>query len=167
MLVVALAELCGCTLGPRSADTTSGQGGAQLHSGMPIEAPTSVIYVSSCNIEALNGAPSSDRAVVMHQGEALNLTGWVVDEAAHQSPVHVFILLQSAEVQEFYWAPISGRLPRPDVAKTRNSTLLSGFSATLDTSTLPPGEYGISMLFWQNGPSQICDNGRRIAIKSQ
>ncbi len=124
-------------------------------------------YVSSCNIETLHDAPPSERAVPVQQGTALNLSGWVVDEATHQSPAHVFILFQSGETKEFWWAPITGRLPRQDVATARNSTLLSGFTATLDTSRLPPGEYGVSTLFWQAGPTQICDNGRRIMITSQ
>jgi len=165
VILAALAELSGCTYS--SPPETTSHGGAQLHSGLPVDAPTSISYVSSCNIEALHDAPPSDRPVPVQQGAALNASGWVVDEASHQAPAHVFILVQSGESKEFWWAPISGRMPRQDVATARNSTLLSGFKATLDTSTLPPGEYGVSTLFWQNGPTQICDNGRRIVITPQ
>jgi hypothetical protein len=165
MFLAAWAELSGCTYSP--PPETNSHGGAQLHSGLPVDAPTSMSYVSSCNIETLHDAPASGQAVPVQQGAALNLSGWVVDEATHQSPIHVFILVQSAESREYWWAPISGRLPRQDVAQSRNSTLLSGFRATADTSVLPPGEYLVMILFWQNGPSQVCDNGRRIMITSQ
>ncbi len=165
MLLAAWVELSGCTYSP--PPETAGHGGAPLSAGLPVDAPTSIAYVSSCNIETLQGAPPSERALPVQQGTALNLAGWVVDEKTHQSPAHVFILVQSGETKEFWWAPISGRLPRQDVATARNSTLLSGFTAILDTSHLPPGEYGVSTLFWQDGPTQICDNGRRIMITTQ
>jgi len=102
---------------------------------------------------------------VLKKGEVLNLTGWMVDEPSHKSPDHAYVVLQSVATKQRWSAAVSGRVPRQDVAQARNSNLESGFTARLDTSAMPLDEYQVFILFWHDGSSQICDNGRRVSIQ--
>jgi hypothetical protein len=162
MLLAVWAGLQACTTSESGLRTSTV---APLRSGLPADAPTAVTYVSSCNIQRLDNARPPERPLPVQQGATLHVSG-VVDEAPRQSPARVVILVQSAANREYWWAPISGELQRQEAAKTRNGTL-AGFTATLDLSPLPPGEYLLLTHFWQDGPSQICDNGRRIAITAR
>jgi hypothetical protein len=127
--------------------------------------PDSVAYVDSCNIERLNGAPPPAGALALKAGDPLSVTGWVVDDTIHRSPERVFVVVQSVATGERWSIPISGRTARDDVAKARNSDANSGFQAQMETSSLPAGEYLVFLVSWQDGPAQLCDVGRRVAIE--
>ncbi len=137
MLLAVLAGLQACTGSNNGAGTSSTP--VRPRSGLPADAPTAVTYVSSCNIQMLNNARPPEGPLPVQQGATLHVSG-VVEEAGHHPPLHVFILAQSAANGEYWWVPISGTLQRQEAAQTKNNALWR-FTATLDSSTLPPGEY--------------------------
>jgi hypothetical protein len=137
-----------------------------LEPSTPAGAPGSVASVNSCNIEALNDQPPGEKPLALRLNGRLRLEGWVVDASNPKSaPEHVFMLLQAVASGSRWYGKISSRVPRVDVVKAKGSALLSGFRAGLDLSQIPGGEYRVLVAFWQEGPLQVCDVGRRVLIE--
>ena len=120
----------------------------------------------SCNIEVLNNQRPTDKPLALRSDGSLRLEGWVVDASnLKTAPEHVFMLLQAVASGSRWYGKISSRVPRADVVKAEGSALLSGFRAGLDLSQVPRGEYLVLVAFWQKGPLQVCDVGRRVLIE--
>jgi hypothetical protein len=159
-----LALLLGCgSNAPTDRPTTA----AAEHpvSGDPSGMPPQVAFVMSCNIERLNDVAPEGQSFPIAHGDRLRVSGWVVDETVHKSPTRVFVVLQSVSDQRRWSAPITGRVAREDVAKARGSDANAGFQTTIDTVTLPAGEYLVLVISWSDGSTQICDVGRRIIVR--
>lgn len=169
-LVALLLVTSGCARSENAEETDAFSDPAarrlpSLDPGEPLGTPELVEYVNACNIERLNGAAPPAEPLALKQGAALTLSGWIVDETTRNVPEHAFVVFQSAATEGRWSVPITDRVARDDVAKARNAGVQSGFRARLETSTLPPGEYLVLMLFWQDGPARYCDVGRRVAIQ--
>ena len=166
MLCLAVA----CTKTERAIDLnrsahSTGSLETPLEPRAPSGAPGSVASVDSCNIEALNDQAPGEKPLAIRSNGRLRLEGWVVDASNPKSaPEHVFMLLQAVASDSRWYGKISSRVPRVDVVKAKGSALLSGFRAGLDLSQIPRGEYRVLVAFWQEGPLQVCDVGRRILI---
>ena len=137
-----------------------------LEPGIPAGAPGSIASVSSCNIEVLNDQAPTEKPLALQSNSQLRLEGWVVDESnLKRAPEQLFILLQAAISGSRWNAKVSRRVPRADVVKAKGSSLFSGFRTAFDISKVPRGEYLVLVAFWEDGPLQVCDAGRRVLIE--
>ena len=168
ILSLVLSLPWACTKTSRPFDINHYEAGvlASPERGTPSGAPDDTAFVETCNIEWLNGPARYGNPVALRRGEGLHLEGWVVDRSNPKNGAEqVFIFLQTPTAQSRWHAAITNRIPRADVAKLKNSTLWSGFRASLDTTPLPLGEYLVLVAFWQEAPLQVCDVGRRILLE--
>jgi len=161
----------------RTNDSTEANSGAKtvdsvataessLEMSMPEGAPGSVESVGSCNIELLNDQAATAKPWVLSLNSRVRLEGWIVDESnPKRAPEQVFIVLQDVASGLRWSASVSSRVPRPDVEKVMNSSLMSGFKTAFDILKLPRGEYLVLVAFWQDGPLKLCDVGRRVLIE--
>lgn len=89
------------------------------------------------------------------------LGGWLGRNGGAGVPAEPNLLLM---LNERVWSlPISYNVDRPDVAAhTGDAELLhSGFSISVDVSSLPNGVYRVLLA---DGANSYCDNGRRLKI---
>jgi hypothetical protein len=150
-----------------NASTNSASGPlTALEPRTPAGAPGTVVPVNSCNIEVLNDLAPTEKPLALRLNDGLRVEGWVVDASNPKSPPEqVFILLRAVVSGSSWYGRISKRVPRADVVKVMGSALLSGFRAGLDLAQVPRGEYLVLVAFWQEGPLQVCDVGRRVLIE--
>jgi hypothetical protein len=128
--------------------------------GLPVK-PT-----ADCNVERLNKQPL-DAAVRVQRADTISLSGWVVDRHAQRVPTHVFVVLQPVGAPAPFYVPAPARFARDDIAAARQNPSYreAGFRAVLDPSSLPAGEYVVSLLFLGDGAAYSCDKGRRFQLE--
>jgi hypothetical protein len=133
---------------------------------VPDDAPEAVRFTMSCNIERINGQGTSTQPLAVRRSDPLTVAGWVVDETNPPSPPpHLFVVLDSRTTDDEWYAAVSSRLPREDVRRTLNAPILSGFDAVVGIGRVPAGEYRLLLTFWDRGPMQFCDVGRRVVVQ--
>jgi hypothetical protein len=113
--------------------------------------------VMDCNIEAVNDMPPAGPSVRASKSRPLKINGWATDEKAKKLPDALYLALQAAS-GETYYAVVDQNLKRPDIVRARGSSAyeMAGYSAQLDISSLPKGNYRIaSVIVGPSGPS-VC-----------
>lgn len=171
ILGLTLCSAAACTKTERSivlnrSVNTASSAWTTLEPGTPAGAPGSVLSVNSCFIDLINEQAPPEQPLALRLNGRLRLDGWVIDASNLKStPEQTFVLLQAVGSGARWHGRVSSRVPRVDVARAMGSALMSGFNARLDLSQVPRGEYLVLVGFWQEGPLQICDNGRRVLIE--
>ncbi len=125
------------------------------------------VTTGGCYLDQVGDQPAGTSPVTLSRGDALRLNGWVVNEPEHRVPGRPYVVLQSLSNRATWYAAFTAGLPREDVARALHHAAYdaSGFSVSIDTKPLRPGEYRLLLLFRDSGPPLTCDNGRRIVLQ--
>jgi hypothetical protein len=125
------------------------------------------ISVESCSFDVVGERSGGKSSVTLRRGDVLRLDGWLVDERARRVPPRPYVVLQSVGSRDMWYAAFEAGLSREDVARVmrHEGYRNSGFSVSVDTTLLPPAEYGVFLLFRDSGPAAMCDNGRRVVVQ--
>lgn len=122
----------------------------------PVELPAQEVRDKYCSIDSLNDAPLSNGEQVS-QKRTLDLWGWALNDSATSLPITLFVKLSGAGGT--FYGPARGRFTRADVPAALNlpdSLNNAGVKAKLDVSSLPAGEYTISILVGTPQQTQEC-----------
>lgn len=126
-----------------------------------------LIPTDHCNIERLDGALFGTE---VHQvsGSGFELSGWVVDQDRKSVPAGANIWLEKKGDSRIWAVPLALTINRSDVMESQGGTpasLRSGFSAKINPSSLPGGEYHLLIEYSGEGHAFVCDNGRRLRVE--
>lgn len=133
---------------------------SQYRGNMPL------VPAGHCNIERLDGTLFGTE---VHQvsGAALELSGWVLDPGKKSVPDGANIWLEKKGDSRIWSVPLALTINRPDVMEDQGGTpayLRSGFSAKINPSSLPAGEYHLLIQYPGDGHVNVCDNGRHLRV---
>lgn len=125
-----------------------------------------LVPVGHCNIERMDGILFG--AQVRHvSGAGFELSGWVVDQGKKTVPAIANVWLEKKGDPRIWAVPLALTVDRPDVMQSLGGTpayLLSGFSAKINASNLPTGEYHLLIQYPEDGHAFVCDNGRYLRV---
>ncbi len=127
-----------------------------------------LVPVGHCNIERVDGAWFGTK-VRQVSGTGFKLSGWVVDQATKSVPDSVSLWLKKKGDSRIWAIPLAVTINRPDVMENQGGTpsyLRSGFSAKINPSGLPAGEYHLFIQYPGDGHAYVCDNGRHLRVGS-
>jgi hypothetical protein len=131
----------------------------------PVELPAQEVQDKYCSIDALNDAPLSNGEQVSRK-RTLDLLGWALDGSESSLPTTLFVKLSGAGGT--FYGSARGRYSRADVPaalKLPDSLKNAGFKTKLDVSSLPAGDYTISILL--GAPHQTQECGSHLIHLSQ
>jgi hypothetical protein len=116
-----------------------------------------------CNLERANESGFAGAPLVVSRRAPVSFGGWAGVDIQRVSPARLQLRLARVDEPALAWSvdlPVA--LDRPDVAAARQAPAMarSGFSASLDLSALPPGDYHL-LLAYAGGR---CDNGRVLRL---
>lgn len=120
----------------------------------------------ACNIERINETQYSGEFAVSSQNK-MAISGWVVDSEANRLPENIFLRAERDDRTIRYYAPVFLSISRADIVQLYggNTALLrAGYSATIRPQSLPAGKYRLQTVFFSQGKSFICDNGRILTV---
>lgn len=115
-----------------------------------------------CSVEAIAGKPD---AIVYVKAGRVEINGWAFNESKHITAQDLQIQLTGAKGE-----PMTARDPvrvdRPDVAKVYNNKDLtnSGFKFILDTSSLAPGTYGVTLHIPEKNVVFVCQSKKFVVV---
>lgn len=123
----------------------------------------------TCNLEAIDGVVVPDAKPIEAKGREFQVAGWVIDDAGQRVPseVQVRIASQSGNGRVWQQAFVPAN-ERPDVQQSQGGSpdvLKSGFSGSIQASSLEPGLYGLRLAYVRDGKEVVCDNGRSVLLK--
>lgn len=128
-----------------------------------VETKTLAKYgTDKCFVDSIAGKPD---AIVYVKPGKVEISGWAFDDSKHVIAQDLQIHLTGVKGE-----PIIGkdplRIDRPDVAKAYNNKELtnSGFNFNLDTLSLPPGSYGITLYIPDENVLYVCQSKKYIVI---
>lgn len=127
-----------------------------------------LVPVGHCNIERMDGVLFSAQARHV-SGAGFELSGWVVDQGKKTVPASANVWLEKMGDSRIWAVPLALTVDRPDVMRNQGGTpayLRSGFSAKIDASNLPAGEYHLLIQYPEDGHAFVCDNGRHLRVGS-
>jgi hypothetical protein len=118
-----------------------------------------------CNLERVNGQVFLNEAIVVPRSGELQLEGWIINQSGTASMERIW-LRASAGSKVLYSSTEAG-LKRPDIVTAFGSPSYeaSGFSAQMDSSKQPGGDYSLTLIGLSKGRAYMCDNGRRISLR--
>jgi len=119
-----------------------------------------------CNIEYVNDEFMTSTSVVK-KSAPLRLKGWAMDYENSRLPEVVVISFSGKENTNFYAFSEYG-MERPDVMEyfsTEEHLVSSGYETNINLSTLPEGEYALTLIMKLADDVYICDNGRTIILR--
>jgi YbbR domain-containing protein len=115
-----------------------------------------------CSVDFIAGKPD---AIVYVKPGRVEINGWAFDESKHITARDLQIQLTGAKGE-----PITAkdpvRIDRPDIAKAYNNKELtnSGFNFILDTSSLAPGTYGVTLHIPEGNTLFVCQSKKFVVI---
>lgn len=124
-------------------------------------------HVQDCNIESLNGSPSTpNKVVTIKRGSEITTTGWAADAAAQKAVENLYVAVVEPQGAVMYVAKSGNRSSRDDVAKDRKlpSPTGLGFEARGDTSLIRPGTYHVVVLSELQKTFKMCDSGAKVQV---
>lgn len=112
---------------------------------LPIPTRTPIIG-GACFIDALNGTVTKSATIA--KTKPLVIGGWAADDTAGTIPQPVIARLTSPDGSQVFYATISDRVSRPDVAAHLKNPALekSGFNLTATLEAVPSGQYTLELL---------------------
>lgn len=118
-----------------------------------------------CTLDAI-GSDREPHPVSVSTNAAFTVYGWAFDDTAVNATVPPVILLQLVRDGKYYHAALARNAERSDVAKVFSNAALvaAGYSGSVGTKDMPPGEYEVLVL--QRGPKTnlICPTYRLIRV---
>jgi len=122
------------------------------------DAETALTPATSCALDTIDAQPAAGGMHVSSANPAM-FTGWALMDKPSRLPDSVFLLVQGEDAQTHFLAGARPRLLRADVAsalKLPASMDKSGFRLKGDLSSIPNGQYFVSVLTMQGADKQIC-----------
>lgn len=119
-----------------------------------------------CSFDKINGEGFGDTPTVrVQQPSDFSVSGWLVDKRGMVRPQGVlrFQEVNGARAWEIGIGPGTGR---GDVGRYLKQPELknAGFQVHADLSSLPPGEYSLSLNHYSGEQRVTCDKGKKILI---
>lgn len=121
----------------------------------------------SCNLERVDGKVFGQAPLQVKMGQSLVASGWVVDSKAVSVPAEAVIRASAEADGAVFYAPVSLRVDREDVASHLGGDkayVRSGFEAEIQLGELKSGTYQLQLGFSAKGRAALCDNGRRLVV---
>lgn len=117
---------------------------------------------SSCNLDAVNGAPPDSQPLA--RGGTAAFAGWAAAGGGDAVPVQVSIVLVG---DRDYGVTVSTGAPRPDVAQAQGKPALadSGYVANASLATVVPGSYRVELRFAATGTRWRCVTAHRVTVQ--
>lgn len=154
--------------GTSTVENTIAQAG--LHELEATALATSLAQSGLCSLEKIGDQRLvAGQAMTLDSPSAAVVHGWVGDDTTkswpQQGPSLRFDQVEGGRAWE---AGLGTPLDRKDVARHFNadSMRLSGFSALVDLSALPPGEYTMRVVYDRSGRHVACDKNIQLRIGS-
>jgi hypothetical protein len=131
-----------------------------------LEGPSSVTGLG-CYLDRVGDRPTGPSIVNLRRTDLLRLAGWVVNEQERRVPARPYVVLQAIGNGAAWYAALTVGRPRADVARVKHEEAYnaSGFSASIDVTALPAGEYRLYLLFRDAGAAQSCGIRQRIVLR--
>ena len=120
-----------------------------------------------CSLDSLDGQNFvSGQTVSLPDPSMARFRGWVADKGTMMRPASPALRVEAADGLRAWEIGVGKSVNRGDVARHFKVDALkaSGFDLTADLSTLPPGEYALTLVHEARGKRMACDKGRRIRI---
>lgn len=118
---------------------------------------------ADCNLDAIDGRPAGSTPVDRVSGATFS--GWAADAENGTVPARVKLVLTG---KQDFAVEIPTGMPRPDVAEARKIAAFaaSGYSITANLSTVPAGEYGVTLLYAAPGGAGLrCATSIKLSIR--
>ena len=123
----------------------------------------------SCNLEVIDGVVVPDAKPIEAKAKEFQVAGWVIDDAGKRVPSEVQVRIASQSGNGRVWQQaLVPSSERPDVQQSQGGSpdiLKSGFSGTVDASSLEAGSYALRLAYVRDGKEIVCDNGRSVLFK--
>lgn len=122
----------------------------------PGELPVDTVASSYCHVDELNHEPYSGDGKVSRQS-TFELSGWALNGSEKSLPTTLFVKLSGAAGT--FYGPARSRYYRSDVPAALglpSSLENAGFKTKLDLSSLPAGDYNMSILIGAQAQTQEC-----------
>jgi hypothetical protein len=115
-----------------------------------------------CIVDSIAGKPD---AIVYVKPGRVEIRGWAFDDSKHAIAQDLQIHLTGAKGEPII-AKDPVRIDRPDVAKAYNNKELtnSGFNFNLDTSSVAPGSYGVTLHIPKDNVQYVCQSKKFVVI---
>jgi hypothetical protein len=131
----------------------------------PMTTTAAVAAITSCNLEALAGAPFTAAPAIVYRRAPAPRSGWaMLDKVA---PARVQLLAEDAVEPARAWqVELPVNVERDDVAAYFKLPAMrrTGFAAKVDFSALPPGAYRLLLQYGEGAGLRRCDNARQIQL---
>lgn len=115
-----------------------------------------------CSVDFIAGKPD---AIVYVKPGRVEISGWAFDDSKHVTAQDLQIHLNGVKGEPII-AKDPVRIDRPDIAKAYNNKELtnSGFNFILDTSSLAPGTYGVTLHIPKRNALFVCQSKKFVVI---
>jgi len=181
--LIAIATLSACQKAPEAPPPPPSA--AKPTGAAPAEAPveTAAAVMSSqiptghaavkdipeggfCSLDGFNGQPAIEESVLTDREAPLALSGWAAAEIDGKFPPQSYLLLVGNTTKSAWFAPISSRFKRPDVAQSLNNPMFeeAGVNVLANAAPLLADVYQIKFVMTQGKNSVVCDTKKRIKL---
>lgn len=123
---------------------------------------------ATCNLEQIGGVVVPDPQPIAVGSRTFSVAGWIFDDVAKAPVSDLHVRVTAKQGGSAWQQKVVSRLDRADVqaAYGGDAALLNtGFTATLDASALPAGDYAVALFYQRDGQDVACDNGRGVVLK--
>lgn len=119
---------------------------------------------ASCALDAINGHSAIDGQPIPLGAQLSRFEGWAANMERALLPEMAWLLLHN-DTGSLY-APLTLGLPRPDVASAsqKPGLKLAGFRASMDDTSVPPGDYRIAVVWVDANGWSRCDTRRKVTV---
>lgn len=128
-----------------------------------VENKTVTTYsTDKCAVDFIAGKPD---AIVYAKAGRVEINGWAFDESKNVTAKELQIQLTGAKGEPMI-AKDPVRIDRPDIAKAYNNKELtnSGFNFILDTSSLAPGAYAVTLHIPAKNTLYVCQSKKVVVV---
>ena len=174
LAIGTLIQGCSDTVAPaepekptvQAAVVTPAPQGASLSLGVP-ESVSGLPFAvgGKCALDAIANDRTA-RTVSVSANADFAVYGWAFNDAAADAPVPPIVLLQLVRDGKYFHAAVARNAERGDVAKAFSNSALTGagYSGSISTKGMPPGEYEALILQRTSKTNLICPTYRLIRI---
>lgn len=121
-----------------------------------------------CRFDKINGEPIGDAtSVIVRTPAEFSVAGWLVDKEQMVRPEGV-LRLQEVNGTRAWEISVGPGTSRGDVGRYLKQEALknAGFEVKVDISSLPAGEYALTLDYYAGDRRVVCDKGKKIRIES-
>lgn len=119
-----------------------------------------------CALDGFNGQPALEESVLADRDAPLALSGWAAAEIDGNFPPQSYLLLVGNTTKSAWFAPISSRFKRPDVAQSLNKPMFeeAGVNVLANAAPLLADVYQVKFVMTLGKNSVVCDTKKRIKL---